>query len=128
MRESLARFGTAGTALIFGSVAVWLLLLIVVPHLMLIDYAFHANPGAIDKGLAAEGWTLYSFRPLFDPSDALAFNTFVRTVLTSAVITDAAFLPKVPGSAASPLTTALSSGVVKIVSSAAPTSGGTTER
>ncbi len=87
MRESLARFGTAGTALIFGSVAVWLLLLIVVPHLMLIDYAFHANPGAIDKGLAAEGWTLHSFRPLFDPSDALAFNTFVRTVLTSAVIT-----------------------------------------
>ena len=87
MRESLARFGTAGTALIFGSVAVWLLLLIVVPHLMLIDYAFHANPGAIDKGLATEGWTLHSFRPLFDPSDALAFNTFVRTLLTSAVIT-----------------------------------------
>ncbi len=52
MREALARFGTAGTALIFGSVAVWVLLLIVVPHLMLIDYAFHANPGAIDKGFA----------------------------------------------------------------------------
>src|SRR5690242_19156951 len=80
MRESLARFGTAGTALIFGSVAIWLLLLVVVPHLMLIDYAFHANPGSIDKGLASPGWTLHSFRPLFDPNDALAFNTFVRTL------------------------------------------------
>ena len=50
MREALARFGAAGTALIFGSVAVWVLLLILVPHLMLIDYAFHANPGAIAQG------------------------------------------------------------------------------
>ena len=83
MRESLARFGPTGTALIFGSVAAWVLLLILVPHLMLIDYAFHANPGAIEKGLAPEGWTFYSFRPLFDPNDSLAFQTFVRTLLTS---------------------------------------------
>jgi spermidine/putrescine transport system permease protein len=87
VREALARFGATGTALIFGSVAAWVLLLILVPHLMLIDYAFHANPGAIQKGLAPEGWTFYSFRPLFDPSDDLAFRTFVRTLLTSAVIT-----------------------------------------
>ena len=87
MREALTRFGATGTALIFGSVAAWVLLLILVPHLMLIDYAFHANPGAIQKGLAPEGWTFYSFRPLFDPSDDLAFRTFVRTLLTSAVIT-----------------------------------------
>ena len=83
MREALARFGAAGTALIFGSVAVWVLLLIVVPHLMLIDYAFHANPGAIQKGIAPEGWTIYSFKPLFDPNDDLAFRTFVRTLLTA---------------------------------------------
>jgi len=87
MRESLARFGTAGTALIFGSVAVWLLLLIVVPHLMLIDYAFHANPGAIAKGIAPVGWTFYSFLPLVDPSDDLVLSTFERTLLTSLAIT-----------------------------------------
>src|SRR3712207_5492125 len=87
MREALNRFGAAGVAFIIGSVAVWALILILIPHLMLIDYAFHANPGAVQKGLAHDGWTLYSFRPLFDPNDDLAFRTFLRTLLTSGVIT-----------------------------------------
>jgi spermidine/putrescine transport system permease protein len=87
MNEALVRFGRFGLAAIFGSVAAWALMLILVPHLMLIDYAFHANPGAIAKGLAEEGPSLYSFLPLFDPSDALAARTFIRTLLTSMVIT-----------------------------------------
>ena len=87
MRDALKRFGALGVAFIFGSVAIWALLLILIPHLMLIDYAFHANPGAIDKGLAPEGWTFYSFSPLFDPEDDLALRTFLRTLLTSGVIT-----------------------------------------
>ena len=87
MREALARFGRAGIAFIFGSVAVWVLLLILIPHLMLLDYAFHANPGAVNKGLVGDGFTLYSFGPLFDPKDDLAFQTFLRTLLTSGVIT-----------------------------------------
>jgi spermidine/putrescine transport system permease protein len=87
MGEARARFGSLGLAIIFGSVAAWILLLIVVPHLMLIDYAFHANPGAVEKGMAGEGWTTYSFHALFDPNDNLAARTFLRTLLTSAVIT-----------------------------------------
>jgi spermidine/putrescine transport system permease protein len=81
------RFGMLGIAFIVGSVAIWMLLLILIPHLMLIDYAFHANPGAVAKGIAPEGFSIYSFRPLFDPEDDLAFQTFVRTLLTSGVIT-----------------------------------------
>ena len=87
MNEALARFGRAGVALILGSVAVWALLLVLIPHLMLIDYAFHANPGAIAKGIAPEGWTFYSFLPLVDPSDDLVLSTFERTLLTSLAIT-----------------------------------------
>lgn len=87
MTEGSSRFGLGGLAFIFGSVAAWALLLILVPHLMLLDYAFHANPGAVAKGIASEGWTIHSFKPLFDPNDTLAFQTFLRTLLTSAVIT-----------------------------------------
>ena len=81
------RFGMLGIAFIVGSVAIWMLLLILIPHLMLIDYAFHANPGAVAKGLAPEGFSIYSFKPLFDPEDDLALRTFIRTLLTSGVIT-----------------------------------------
>jgi len=87
VREAVKRFGAVGVALIFASVAVWALLLILIPHVMLIDYAFQANPGAIKKGLAPEGFTVYSFLPLFDTQDDLALQTFIRTLLTSGVIT-----------------------------------------
>ncbi|HXV25554.1 MAG TPA: ABC transporter permease [Alphaproteobacteria bacterium] len=87
MSDAVVRFGRIGVAAIFGSVAIWALLLILIPHVMLIDYAFHANPGAIKKGLAGEGLSLYSFSTLFDPSDDLALRTFIRTLLTSGVIT-----------------------------------------
>ncbi len=87
MSEALARFGRLGIAFMFGSVAVWSLMLILVPHVMLIDYAFHANPGAVSKGLAQPGWSLYSFGTIFDVEDDLALRTFVRTLLTSGVIT-----------------------------------------
>jgi spermidine/putrescine transport system permease protein len=87
MGETLNRFGKAGLAFIFGTVAIWILLLILIPHLMLLDYAFHPNPGAVNKGLVEDGFTFYSFGPLFDPKDDLAFQTFLRTLLTSGVIT-----------------------------------------
>jgi spermidine/putrescine transport system permease protein len=87
MREALTRFGPLGVTFIIGSVTVWALVLILVPHLMLIDYAFHPNPGAVSKGLVEAGWSFYSFKPLFDPKDALAFQTFLRTLLTSGAIT-----------------------------------------
>jgi spermidine/putrescine transport system permease protein len=87
MREALTRFGPLGVTFIIGSVTVWALVLILVPHLMLIDYAFHPNPGAVSKRLVPAGWSFYSFMPLFDPKDALAFQTFLRTLLTSGVIT-----------------------------------------
>jgi spermidine/putrescine transport system permease protein len=85
--DALHRLGILGIAFIVGSVAIWMLLLILIPHVMLIDYAFHANPGAVAKGLAPEGFSIYSFRPLFDPEDDLALRTFIRTLLTSGVIT-----------------------------------------
>lgn len=87
MRDALQRFGALGVTFIFGSVAVWALMLVLIPHVMLLDYAFHANPGAINKGLAEEGFTFYSFTNLFDPNDDLALRTFTRTLLTSGVIT-----------------------------------------
>lgn len=87
MSEALARFGRAGVALILGSVAIWAIVLVLIPHLMLVDYAFHANPGAIAKGIAPEGWTLYSFLPLVDTRDDLVLSTFLRTLLTSLAIT-----------------------------------------
>ncbi|MGH6720216.1 MAG: ABC transporter permease [Alphaproteobacteria bacterium] len=87
MREAIKRFGTLGVAFIFGTVAVWALLLILIPHLMLIDYAFQANPGAVKKGLAESGVTFYSFLPLVDTEDNLALRTFIRTLMTSGVIT-----------------------------------------
>ena len=87
MSEALARFGRLGVALIIGSVAVWALFLVLIPHLMLLDYAFHANDGAVAKGLAPAGFTFYSFLPLVDPSDDLVFTTFMRTLLTSFAIT-----------------------------------------
>jgi spermidine/putrescine transport system permease protein len=87
MNDAAVRLGRVGIACIAGSVAIWILLLILIPHVMLLDYAFHANPGAVAKGLASDGFSFYSFRPLFDPQDDLAFQTFVRTLLTSGVIT-----------------------------------------
>jgi spermidine/putrescine transport system permease protein len=87
MTDAVTRFGKLGVGLIFGSVGVWALMLILIPHLTLISYAFHASEGAIDKGLASPGWSLHSFLPLFDPNDTLALRTFVRTLLTSGAIT-----------------------------------------
>jgi spermidine/putrescine transport system permease protein len=86
MTESLS-FGRLGLAFIYGSVAVWVLFLILIPHLMLLDYAFHPNPGAVAKGLVSDGFSFYSFWSLFDPQDDLALRTFLRTLLTSGVIT-----------------------------------------
>jgi len=82
--DAVKRFGRLGVAFMFGTTAIWALMLIVIPHLMLIDYAFHANEGSVVKGIAPEGLTFYSFLPLFDE---LAANTFFRTILTSFVIT-----------------------------------------
>jgi len=82
--DAVKRFGRLGIAFMFASTAIWALILVLIPHLMLIDYAFHANPGSVAKGLAPEGWTLHSFLPLFDD---LQRNTFIRTILTSFVIT-----------------------------------------
>jgi len=87
MNDAAVRLGRLGIAFIAGSVAVWILLLILIPHVMLLGYAFHANPGAIAKGLASEGWSIASFLPLFDPEDTLALRTFLRTMLTSGAIT-----------------------------------------
>ena len=87
MSGAVVRFGRIGIAAIFGSVVIWALLLILIPHVMLIDYAFHANPGSVQKGLAQEGFSLHSFVTLFDPSDDLALRTFVRTLLTSMTVT-----------------------------------------
>lgn len=92
MGDALKRFGHLGVAFMFGSVAVWALILILIPHLMLIDYAFHANPGSVAKGIAPEGWTTHSFKPLFDTDDPLVLNTFVRTMLTTFVITALALI------------------------------------
>ena len=55
MNDAAIRLGRFGIAFIAGSVAIWILLLILIPHVMLLDYAFHANPGSIEKGLAREG-------------------------------------------------------------------------
>lgn len=90
MADALRRFGALGVAFIFGSVAVWALLLVVVPHVMLIDYAFHANPNARN---APSGWTLHSFLPLLDP---LQSTTFLRTIVTSFVITVIALITCYP--------------------------------
>lgn len=87
MSEALARFGRLGVAFIVGSVSIWALLLVLIPHLMLIDYAFHANPGAVAKGMAGDGITFYSFLPLVDTKDDLVLSTFLRTLLTSGAIT-----------------------------------------
>ncbi len=89
MGDAFKRFGRVGVAFMFGTTAVWALMLILIPHVMLLDYAFHANPGSIAKGLAPEGLTFYSFEPLFDE---LAGNTFIRTLLTSFVVTGLALM------------------------------------
>jgi spermidine/putrescine transport system permease protein len=86
VNEALRRFGVGGVALITGSVVVWALFLVVVPHLMLIDYAMHASPGAVSRG-APEGFTFFSFLPLVDPEDTLLRSTLLRTLVTSGVIT-----------------------------------------
>lgn len=86
MGDAVRRFGRVGVAFIFGSVAVWALLLVLIPHVMLIDYAFHANQSVANP---KTGWTFDSFLPLFDE---LQRNTFVRTILTSFVITFLALL------------------------------------
>jgi len=79
--DAVKRFGRLGVAFIFGSVAVWALILILVPHLMLLDYAFQANQSVENP---KQGWTFDSFLPLFDE---LQRDTFLRTLLTSFVIT-----------------------------------------
>jgi spermidine/putrescine transport system permease protein len=84
--ETIKRFGYGGVALVTGTLIAWALLLVVIPHLMLIDYAFHASPTAIARG-APEDWTFHSFLPLFDPADALLRSTLARTLITSGLIT-----------------------------------------
>lgn len=86
MGDAVRRFGRVGVAFIFGSVAVWALVLVLVPHLMLLDYAFQANQSVANP---KQGWTFDSFLPLFDE---LQRNTFIRTILTSFVITFLALL------------------------------------
>lgn len=81
MGDAVKRFGRVGVAFIFGTVAIWALVLILVPHLMLLDYAFHANQSVENP---KQGWTFDSFLPLFDE---LQRDTFMRTILTSFVIT-----------------------------------------
>lgn len=86
MTETIQRFGYVGVTLVIGSLVAWALLLILIPHLMLIDYALHASPGAISRG-APTGWTFHSFLPLFDPDDNQLRSTLARTLATTAAIT-----------------------------------------
>lgn len=84
-QQALQTFGRAGLTYILMAVGLWLLLMVLVPQLIMIDYALRPLLPLDKIGGPEDVWTLANFRFLF--TNALHRMVFLKTIWSSLVVT-----------------------------------------
>lgn len=85
MSEMLRRYGAPLTGLIVLAVAVWLLLLVVLPQLLMIDFSFRPSLPPSRIGGPEDVYTLANYATLWGNGIHLAI--FVKTIWASSLVT-----------------------------------------
>lgn len=91
--ELVRRYGLTLTALIAASTAVWLILLVILPNVMMVEYSFRPNLSAAARGGETDVYTLANYASLFNGIDLASgelptdFRVFIRTLWGGALVT-----------------------------------------
>lgn len=85
MRDVLHRFGPAAGGLVLGTVALWVILLVVLPQLFMIDMSLRPNLPPAARGGPDDAWSLANYTTLF--TSDLHRAIFWRTIVSAAVVT-----------------------------------------
>lgn len=85
MSEVLRRFGPMAGALILATVALWVVLLVVLPQLFMIDMSLRPHLAAADRGGPLDVRSFANYAQLFGTD--LHRGIFFRTILSAALVT-----------------------------------------
>ncbi|HXH04455.1 MAG TPA: ABC transporter permease [Candidatus Competibacteraceae bacterium] len=90
MSSLLRRFGLPLTLLIVALSLFWVLLQIVLPQLVMIDFSLRPNLPPAAQGGPEDAYTLVNYQTLW--RNTIHFQIFVKTIVASAVVTLVTFL------------------------------------
>jgi spermidine/putrescine transport system permease protein len=85
VRDVLDRFGPAAGALVLGTVALWVILLVVLPQLFMIDMSLRPSLPPASRGGPDDVWSLANYATLF--TNDLHRAIFWRTIVSAAAVT-----------------------------------------
>jgi len=85
VRDVIHRFGPAAGALVLGTVALWVVLLVVLPQLFMIDMSLRPNLPPAARGGPDDAWSLANYTTLF--TSELHRAIFWRTIVSAAAVT-----------------------------------------
>jgi spermidine/putrescine transport system permease protein len=90
MGEVLHRLGPVVGALVIGTVALWVLVLVVLPQLMMIDLSFRPNLPPAARGGPDDVYTLANYGTLW--ANTIHRSIFIQTIWSSILVTVLALL------------------------------------
>ncbi len=85
MAELFRRLGAVAGAFVLGTVALWVVLLVVLPQLFMIDMSLRPNLPMTARGGPEDVWTVANYTTLFVNESHRAI--FVRTIASAALVT-----------------------------------------
>lgn len=85
MREVLRRYGPVLTGVILLAVAVWLVLLVVLPQLMMVDFSFRPSLPPAKLGGPEDVYTTRNYQTLW--TNQIHLTIFLKTIWASALVT-----------------------------------------
>lgn len=90
MARLIQRYGLTLTAVILAVVLLWLLLLVLLPQLLMVDYSFRPNLPPAEIGGPRDGYTLSNYLVLW--ANDIHLSIFAKTIWASALVTLLTFL------------------------------------
>ncbi|MBL8590495.1 MAG: ABC transporter permease [Methylobacteriaceae bacterium] len=93
MAELFRRYGTTLTLAMAAATFVWVVMMVVLPYFVMVEYSFHRNLTVSELGGPKDVYTLENYASLFRGTDLSAFEfsddfrVFMRTIWGSAAVT-----------------------------------------
>lgn len=93
MADLFRRYGTTLTLAMAAATFVWVVMMVVLPYFVMVEYSFHRNLPVVELGGPKDVYTLENYASLFRGGDLSAFEfsddfrVFLRTIWGSAVVT-----------------------------------------
>jgi spermidine/putrescine transport system permease protein len=85
LRRAIQQFGTGGAVLIFTLVGGWLLLMVLIPQIIMVDFSLRPLLPLRELGGPKDVWTLKNYASLF--GNELHLSIFLKTIWSSLLVT-----------------------------------------